>query len=268
MAKFGTAVRQEFPDEAGDFDSIETEAQSWTERFGTAKRGVSRGFERAEGERCNNAEFLVCISLAGIATRLGGLIDGLTTLVNKRNAQAAPPVARALFETCCFPIYLDRELTPRIKKGRLNDVHRIVFRLGLGGTQSIGGGHIKPVPVDALLKSARTELKLLADSLPEDERFNAEELIEILYGPLTELTHPNWGALSLGTKLAMPPSFTYPAPFDETIVHFVASAAAYGLEAGGRAFDRLIDDLHAHPMDLPNDSPEWRNGEASFPDGV
>lgn len=99
-----------------------------------SKRGERRAAENGQ----NNVEFLVGITLAGLVTRVRDLTVGTISMVNKGNAHAAPPIARALFETCCVPVYLRRELAPRVRKGRTNQVHKLVFKLSLGGIGDSG----------------------------------------------------------------------------------------------------------------------------------
>lgn len=261
MPRFATAVRQEFPDFVEDFDEIESAAGDWKERLTSAKRAVQRGQIRAEEMRQNNVEFLVGIAVAGLAVRVQHLSAATVSLVNKNNPHAAPPVARALFESCCVPIYLQRELLPRLRKGRTNQVHKLVFRLSLGSIGIGEGAHIKPIAVDSLLRSARAELTAMVEGLPKDDRIDAAELIEIYYGPLTELTHPNWGAINLSTELGFPPKFSLATPFDGITLHAVVSSSAYIMKAGGLAFDTLLADLADVPMDLPNGDPRWEDGE-------
>lgn len=158
MPKIGTQIRQSFPDFGEDFDTIEDELSNWDHRLGSARSSVAKGED---------------------------------------NPHAAPAVARALFETCCAAIYLQRELLPRVKKGKLRQVHELVFRSTLGSIGVFGEDHIRPVKVEALIRSARSELKDMDDALPVEERFNAAQLIDIYYGPLTEFTHPNWPALNV-----------------------------------------------------------------------
>lgn len=133
MPKFSTAARQAFPDFASNFDEIENQATAWAQRFRDAEASVERGLVRAEERRQNNVELLIGITAAGIALRTQHLAAATVTLVNKDNPHAAAPVARALFEVCCMPIYLKRELVPRVRKGRANTVHKLVFKMGLGG---------------------------------------------------------------------------------------------------------------------------------------
>jgi hypothetical protein len=252
MRQFATSIRQAFPDDEHEFDRVESESTEWVRRLEEAEEAVARGFARAEQNRQNNVEFLVGISAVGLAGRIRQQLDAVVALVNQKNCHASPPVARALFEACCVPIYLERELLPRVGKGRIDTVREIVFKLGVGGIGALGGGPIKPIKVDALISAAREQLKQLEEALPEEDREGVEELIEIYYGPLTELTHPNWAALTLGTRLGMPPQFQYPAPIDDSIIHFVVASSAYGTEAGGLAFDRTLVALRDTPFDLPN----------------
>jgi hypothetical protein len=99
------------------------------------------------------------------------------------------------------------------------------------------------------------ELKTLASGLPENEKQDFAELIDIYYGPLSDLTHPNYSAVTLSVELGLPPIFLHPTPFDGGTMHAVASSAAYILGAGGRAFDAVLEGLSEHPMDLPNGDP-------------
>ncbi len=196
MAKISTKIRQEFSEFGEDFDTIEDELDSWRARLDSARSSVSHGEIRANEELQNNVEFLISIMAAGLTIRVRRSAEAVVALINKDNPHAAPAVARALFETCWVPIYLQRELLPRLEKGKVGQVHELVFRSTLGSIGIFGEGHIRPVKVKALIHSARSELKEMADALPPEEHFDAAEVINIDYGPLTEFVHPNWGALS------------------------------------------------------------------------
>ncbi len=254
MSRFSTAVRNSFPQFADDFAEIEGEVPAWGRRLQAARKSVKAGEKRASGKRQNNVEFLVGIYLGGIAVRIREQAEAVVTLVNKGNPHAAAPVARALFETCCVPIYLREQMLPRLRKGRVDQVHKIVYRLGLGSIQS-PAEHIKPIKVDSLLGSSRAELDAMAAKLPAHERKDFAELIEIFYGPLTELTHPNWGAVTLSVTLGLPPAFAHPTPFEDWTMHAVVSSAAYILSAGGRAFDAVLLGTAEAQMDLPSRDP-------------
>jgi hypothetical protein len=257
MPKFSTSVQQSFEGFRDDFRLVEAALPAWADRAIDVRRAIKRGERRAAQVRQNNVEFLVAITLGGLVTRVRDLSSGVIGLVNKDNAHAAPPVARALFETCCVPIYLRRELLPRVRKGKTNQVHKLVFRLTLGGIEVGETALIKPIRVDSLLKSARAELRSMVEAVPDDEQIGAEQLIKMYYGPLTELTHPNWGALQLDTKLGFPPRIASSATFDEFKLHAVVSSCAYILDAGGRALDSVVTTLEQTRMDLPNGGPDW-----------
>jgi len=150
-----------------------------------------------------------------------------------------------------------------VEKGRTNAVHILVFKLGLGGIGSLSG-HVKPISVDALISSARAELKALEAGIPEADRIGAEELVDIYYGPLSELTHPNWAALTLGTSLDPTKPLEVPdrIGFEEGgVLHDVVASSSYILERGGAAFDAVLDALRLTPMDLPNRDPDWNEGD-------
>ena len=262
MTKFDPKLRASFGEFADDFDAVEAAHRQWRDRFDAARAGVEHGLERATRQRQNNVELLVSVNSVGLASRISQLTEAVIGLVDADNPHAAPPVARALFEMCCVPIYLRRELIPRVTKGRVDAAQKLVFRVGLGGTGALPG-HIKPVAVDALIKAARGELRAMEASLPEQERIQAEQLIDLFYGPLTDLTHPNWAALTLGTDLSNPfdPQFSRSASFDDALIHDVVSSSAYILDRGGKAFDEVLTTLREFGMDLPNEEPRWSEGE-------
>lgn len=257
MPKFSTAVRQAFEEFSGDLDAIEAALPMWAGRAIEVRKSIKHGERRAEERQQNNVEFLVAITLGGLVTRVRDLSSGVISLINKDNAHTAPPAARALFETCCVPIYLQRELITRLRKGRTNHVHKLVFKLALGGIEVGETDLIKPIAVDSLLSSARAELRAMEEKVPEEKKVGAEQLIEMYYRPLTELTHPNWGALQLDTNLGLPPRIAPSATFDGFKMHAVVSSCAYILDAGGRALDSVLAALKGTPMDLPNGGPDW-----------
>jgi hypothetical protein len=250
-----TEIRKAFPGFEEDFDQIEAEVGAWEQRLSVIEASVRRGERRAQEMRQNNVELLMGVTAGGLAIRVKHLLDAVVSLINKNNAHSAPAVARALFESCCVPIYLRRELIPRLEKGRVEQVHKLVFRAGLGSMGVFGNDHIKPLKVDSLIRSARSELTAMVEALPEEEKFNAAELIDTYYGPLTELTHPNWGAITIGIRVGIPVRFSRKAGFDDPLMHAVVSSSAYIVNAGGRALDDLLPKLSEFPMDLPNEDP-------------
>jgi hypothetical protein len=256
LPKFSTSVKGDFPSFADEFSEIEDAVAAWAERLRDVRKAVRDGQERAEANEQNNVQFLTAIYLGGVVVRIRQQADGLVSLVNKGNPHAAAPVSRSLFETCCVPIYLREQMLPRLRKGKVDQVHKLVFRFGLGTTIGmIEAAHIKPIKVGSLLGSSRVELDALAASLPEGEKQNFAELIDIFYGPLSDLTHPNYSAVTLSVEVGFPPAFHHPTPFDDWSLPTVLSPAAYILGAGGRAFDEVISGLSEHPMDLPNGDP-------------
>lgn len=97
----------------------------------------------------------------------------------------------------------------------------------------------------------------MEEKVPEETKLGADQLIEMYYRPLTELTHPNWGALHLDTKLGFSPRIAPSATLDGFKLHAVISSCAYILGAGGRALDQVLVALAETPMDLPNGDPDW-----------
>lgn len=75
-----------------------------------------------------------------------------------------------------------------------------------------GAEHIRPIKVDSLLGSSRAELTALAAGLPEEEKQDFAELIDIYYGLPSELIHPNYGAVTLSVEVGLPPNLSPPDP--------------------------------------------------------
>lgn len=260
VPQFATAAKNAFPGFADDFAEVEDGIEAWAHRLRDAQRDVCAGEAQAKEKRQNNVQFLMAIYLGGIAIRVRELAEAAVTLVNKGNPHAAAPVARALFETCCVPIYLREQMVPRLRKGRVAQVHKLVFRIGLGTVGMFGAEHIRPIKVDSLLGSSRAELTALTAGLPEEEKQDFAKLIDVYYGPLSELTHPNYGAVTLSVEVGLPPTFLHPTPFEDWTMHAVVSSAAYILGAGGRAFDAVLQEMSEYPMDLPNSDPLKADG--------
>jgi hypothetical protein len=256
VPKFSTAVTNAFPSFADDFSEVEDGIGEWAARLRDVRQAVRDGHARAETNEQNNVQFLTATYLGGVAVRVREQADGVVSLVNKGNPHAAAPVSRSLFETCCVPIYLGQQMLPRLRKGRVKQVHELVFRFGLGTSiNTLEAAHIRPIKVGSLLGSSRAELTALASGLPEEEQKDFAALVDIFYGPLSDLTHPNFSAVTLSVEVGLPPTFHHPTPFDDWSLHAVVSSAAYILGAGGRAFDQVINGVAEHPMDLPSGDP-------------
>jgi hypothetical protein len=249
-------LRERFPGEADGFDTFERDVAAWEARFERGER-VAQGAERlylTTGDA--TARRLAGIHLTNLAARAVSLADGLVLLLNEDNAHAAPPVARALFETCASATYMRRNLVPLIVKRRPERAKVMLFRLGLG-TGRGEWGLLRPYRVRALVRSMVQEaddLAAQAGIAPEGgESWGVTT--ERLYSELSELTHPNWLATMISMTLSarLEPTWTMRPPLTEEALGAAIGTAHLGLMLGGVAWDAVIETAQKHPLLLPDD---------------
>jgi hypothetical protein len=146
---------------------------------------------------------------AAVSARVVNLANGLVAIVNARNAYSAPVIARAIFETCAIPLYMRRNLLPRLKKGRTQQVHAMLWRLGLGTRLETGVHAWKLIEVDNLINAMANETDdVLGEPSAADHRLLATldmktfgESIRYAYSVLSEYTHPNHAAMTTGLAI-------------------------------------------------------------------
>jgi hypothetical protein len=162
-----------------------------------------------------------------------------------------------------------RELVPRLLKGNpnsVNDLHRILYRLGLGTGPGAGFGTVRAIPVDALNKAASiwvTEY-LRASGQPPAK---ADKIVRMIYAPLSDRTHPNFGATAPGMK-ATPrgePIYTLRPEFDGEAIDQLVSGAFFMLIAAGEALDEIVAVATEHPTPFPPGEPRWHGGDLLKP---
>lgn len=204
---------------------------------------------------------LLVLQAAHISVRIANLTEAFIDLVNNDHVLAAPPVARAVYETGCIPCYMVLEVLPRINK-ESNDALRLIYRLGLGGNNE-AGFKIRPITVRALHKAMRRYLAVHFTGIGNLPDTFADETGRYLYGELSDRTHPNFGgfihSLAPGDEgkrlqLRIRPVFT-----DENIVGLLTSVAIV-LVVAASALKETLEVSARHPIPLAG-GPDWRDGD-------
>jgi hypothetical protein len=182
-----------------------------------------------------------------ISARMIGLAEALIELVNNHFVYAAAPVSRALHEQCCVPCYMADQIVPRLRKQRTNDVLRLLFRIGLGAGPDAGYGDIRPISVTALnvegtnAQASGTTIKKQA------------------YGPLSDLTHPNWRAMDPFPRRPGEPHILRPALNDELLGAIIGPPALLLIAAGSALTDTVVAAID-HPLEYVG-HPDWQDGD-------
>lgn len=185
------------------------------------------------------------------------LADGLVDLINAENVHAAPPVARALYETCAVATYMRRNLIPLLVNKRPARAKVMLFRLGLGNAAGAEWGKLKPYQVRAFVKSMAQEVDELAEQADVEhdgtETFGAT--MHRLYAELSELTHPNSMAtmLSITIEMKKPPKWELRPRLDDAAVDGPLGTAHIAMYFGGLAWDEVVNTAQQHPLLLPRE---------------
>ena len=243
-------------------DMIEGSLGSWEERHARFIERAERAGAETAAAGCQTARALITVQATNIAARLVGLADGFITLANADNTYAAPAVVRALHEQACVPCYMAREVIPRLRKQRVNDVQRLLFRLGLGTGPAAGFGNIRPIAVPALNSAAEQWV----DEYLERSGFgvqSAKGITQMIYGPLSDQTHPNFGATGQARGSSVVAALR--PTVDEEMIDNLLSAAFFMLAVGGEAIDAVVAAAEAVRMEFGSSAPQWKEGELYMP---
>jgi hypothetical protein len=273
MSAFSTELRERLPEHQGQFmDTIEQSLGHWIERHARFEDLAHDAASQVAGTGNQSAVALIASQATNIASRVTGLTEGFITLANGDSVYAAPAVVRALHETCCVPCYMARELLPRLRKGNpkaVNDLRRILYRLGLGTGPGAGFGKLRPIPVDALNRAATTWVTyyLTADGTTPPA---ADKIVRMIYAPLSDRTHPNFGATTPGMYLNPAGVATYSLrpQFDGDSIDQLLSGTFFMLLAAGNALDEVIAVARQHPTPFPPGDPEWHPDDLLKPGEV
>ena len=92
---------------------------------------------------------------------------------------------------------------------------------------------------------------------------DAAALIEMMYGPLTDRTHPSFGAFTPGTAFNADglPEHVLRPPFDADNIDELLSATLMALLIAGEALDEVMKAAADTAMVLPAGEPHWQEGD-------
>jgi hypothetical protein len=244
-------------------DTIEANLARWVDRFTDYQGQNSGAVIEAMEQGGQTARVLITLKATRIARRVVRLTEGFITLANEHNVSAAPAVVRALHETACVPCYMAEEVVPRLKKARINDVHRLLWRLGLGTNHAAGFGTVRPIQPGSLNRAAE---RWIAANLPDAN--DPAAVIEMMYGPLSDGTHPSFSAFAAGTDLSPDglPEHVLRPPFNSDNIDNLLSATFMALLIAGEALDRVVMVATDIPMALPPGQPQWQDGDLHAPE--
>jgi hypothetical protein len=263
MLAFSSRLRTRLPEHHQQFmDMIEASLDSWEQRHAGFMERAERAAAETASTGSQTAQAVIMVQATNIAARLVGLAAGFITLANADNPYAAPAVVRALHEQACVPCYMAREVIPRLRKQRTNDVQRLLFRLGLGTGPAAGFGNIRPIGVPALNSAAEQWIdKYLARAGYGAQA--AKDITQMIYGPLGNQTHPNFGAT--GRAGGSPVVAALQPAFDEEAIDNLLSATFFMLAVGGEAIDEVVAAVEAAPMEFRHSGPQWKHGDLYRP---
>src|SRR5215207_2067275 len=261
MQRFSGELRELFPGRSGMLEDVEQMTGDWGERFRRYEEithGEQALFQRTERL---SARYLIGSCGGKIASRVVNLSNGVVLLLNRRNVHSVPSVARAQFESCASAVYAERRLVPLLRKQRVEEVHRVLYRLGQGTHPASGVGRFRAIPVPSLISAMKQEAdEIMAPTVareglpPEAEGQPYSWAIAKVYGLLSEFTHPNQPALTLSVT---DPDWVLQPPVTDRVFGLSVRPLWIGLLVGGKALDRLLEAVEEHPMELPNVTPSF-----------
>jgi hypothetical protein len=251
-------------------DVIESNLEAWVDRHTRYERLAYSAAAEIRGSGHQSAEALIKSQATNIASRLVGLLEAFIEDANEARVHAAPAVVRAIHETCCVPCYIARELIPRLQKGNsksVNDVYRILYRLGMGVGPGVGYGKVRAIPVSSLNKAAAAwQIAYLEEhGAALDEA--TQKVVSMIYAPLSDRTHPNHGATAPGMTHNEygEPVYTLRPRFDRDSIDELLSATFFMVITAGEAMDELVAITQKHPTPFPPGEPDWQPGDLLAP---
>ena len=271
VRRFSEELRCSFPERLSLFDEYQDLVEAWEERFRRFER-VAQAEERAYARTQRaTAEHILALQATVLSARVVNLANGVVVLLNARNAHSVVPVARALFETCAVPLYMRRNLLPRLRKGKVRQVHALLYRLGLGTYLPSDIHTWKPIDVDQLINAMAREIDAaLAEIAAEDERL-LEELdlgsygaaIRLTYSLLSEYTHPNQPAMTTSTAVDAEgfTTWTLQPAISQTTLSNTARPGWFAMLASGAALDEVMLAASEHEMVLPEGPPDFAEAD-------
>lgn len=268
MQRFSDDLRARFPDRLHVFDDYQGQVGALEGAFREYAKIAAAEERLLRTTRKLTARRLVAIQATNIASRCVNLANGVVLLLNRRQAHAAPAVARALFETCAMAVYADRRLVPLLRKcrspKRIDDAHRLLFRLGLGTDGRSETSHVRAFRVEKFVAAMCSEIDELmeADPDPSPQWVAADgygHAVQRSYSILSELTHPN----SLATTLshAGDDEWILQPDVGKTVLVATLRPSWIALTAGRAALRDLVKAANDHPMEIPDADPGFTPDE-------
>jgi len=259
LIRFSDEIRTEIADDHTRIvlDIVESNLEHWYGLYDRAARDeLSAGTALAQGGG-RNSVVVVLHNATLIGARIIGLTETLIELVNSQSVYAAAPVCRALWEQCCVPCYMAEEIGPRLRKHRANDVVRLLMRVGLGTNIDAGYGHIRPIKVKSLNAATQRWVTrhLAVDGQPEEEI----QISRQGYGPLSDLTHPNWRALNPNPRQPGEPHVLRPT-LDLEILSAIVGPCGVMLPASRMALSEVVLIAFDHAFEYSGE-PVWHDGD-------
>jgi hypothetical protein len=91
----------------------------------------------------------------------------------------------------------------------------------------------------------------------------------MVYGPLSDRTHPNFGATHIGMTIGDDalPVFTLRPLYDEGNIDELLSAMFLMLTVAAEALNAVVDAATKHPVEFRSGEPQWRDDDL-WPSGT
>jgi hypothetical protein len=274
LPRFDEAVRRSVPDDhQNDLDDFEELLDSWIARFTKARAAARYEERRLQETGLVTARRQGVYVLAAAAIRILDLGAGIILLVNARRAHAAFAVARALFETSASLTYLDEEVSPRLAKGRKDQVAEKLSRMRVGLDPGVAleddeGAMPTPIPVSSMIKAlarqadkampeteteTETEAEAEEENDEEAQEESAGETMKRLYSVVSDFTHPNHSAGHLSSSIDQTTwmmDWTFDHAWDESTAFHVLGATDLAMHYAREAFDAFMGALTKSPLVL------------------
>lgn len=251
---FSPALRAEHPNEVPGFDSFESEVEEWQKRFETARSTAKSEQQVLMATANRTANRQISHLFAATAIRIVDLASALILLINERHAHAAFAVSRSISETAAVPAYVFREVVPRLRKGRADQVDTSLRRLTMGVDLGAGfdSADAAPVPVSSLVKSLCSHTDDISSATNgQNNGETAGETLRRTYSMITDHTHPNHHAVHLSATLdENGMDWSRGGSWDASDLTLLEANAYLSMWAGGNAFDRSIEESGQHGLIL------------------
>ena len=165
-------------------------------------------------------------------------------------------------------VYADRRLAPLLSKRhspkRIDDAHRLLFRLGLGTDGRSETSHIRAFRVEKFVDAMCAEADELMEGDPDPPPSwvaadSYGDAVRRGYSILSELTHPNTLATTLSR--ARDSEWILQPEIGRTVMAATLRPSWIALTAARSALRDLVQTATAHPMEFPDADPGFSADE-------